>query len=125
MAYALKYFSRCGEDLWDCIVEACQKVSNVVYPILLYWPHCRRQGSINTRINILYFLDTLCESSLLAKAQAVTAGSEGNPDCSYYVDYVSRDLATIVEAVVPEGRQGLPNLMSTRQVRSVDISFTI
>ncbi|KAJ3491452.1 hypothetical protein NLI96_g716 [Meripilus lineatus] len=98
VAYALKYFSRCGEDLWDCIVEACQK------------------GSINTRINILYFLDTLCESSLLAKAQAVTAGSEGNPDCSYYVDYVSRDLATIVEAVVPEGRQGLPNLMSTRQI---------
>lgn len=26
------------------------------------------QGSINHRINILYFLDSLCETSLLAKA---------------------------------------------------------
>lgn len=26
VGYALKYFSRCGEDLWDCIVEECQKV---------------------------------------------------------------------------------------------------
>ena len=27
VGYALKYFPRCGEDLWDCIVEECQKVS--------------------------------------------------------------------------------------------------
>jgi hypothetical protein len=26
VGYALKYFSRCGEDIWDCIVEECQKV---------------------------------------------------------------------------------------------------
>lgn len=27
VGYALKYFARCGEDLWDCIVEECQKAS--------------------------------------------------------------------------------------------------
>jgi hypothetical protein len=26
VGYALKYFSRCGEDLWECIIEECQKV---------------------------------------------------------------------------------------------------
>ncbi|KAG7097664.1 hypothetical protein E1B28_004992 [Marasmius oreades] len=33
-----------------------------------------------------------------------------------YVDYVSRDLPKIVENVVPPGREGLPNLVSTRQI---------
>jgi len=32
------------------------------------------------------------------------------------VDYVSRDLRQIVECVVPVGRQGLPNLTSTKQI---------
>ncbi|KAK7691384.1 hypothetical protein QCA50_004783 [Cerrena zonata] len=97
VGYALKYFSSCGEDLWDCIIEECQK------------------GSINNRINILYFLDSLCESSLLAKARPHSS-KEKHPNSSYYVDYVSRDLTKIVEYVVPQGRQGLPNLMSTRQI---------
>lgn len=26
VGYALKYFAKCGEDLWDCIVEESQKV---------------------------------------------------------------------------------------------------
>jgi len=91
VTYALKYFSRCGEDLWDCLVEECQK------------------GSINTRINILYLLDSLCETSLLSKANAHTPGS-------LYVDFVARDLAKIVEYVVPDGREGLPNLMSAVQI---------
>jgi len=30
VGYALKYFSRCGEDLWECIVEECHKVSVAV-----------------------------------------------------------------------------------------------
>jgi len=34
-----------------------------------------------------------------------------------YVDYVARDLGRIVEYVVPTGREGLPNLTSTKQVR--------
>lgn len=43
--------------------------------------------------------------------------TENAPNSNFYVDYVTRDLSTIVENVVPEGRQGLPNLMSTKQAR--------
>lgn len=78
------------------------------------------QGSINNRINILYFLDSLCEASLLVKSQFGPIRQDGQPSTvapSMYVDYVARDVGTIVESVVPEGRQGLPNLMSTKQVR--------
>ncbi|KAF8589510.1 hypothetical protein K439DRAFT_1383407 [Ramaria rubella] len=89
VTFALKYFSRCGEDLWDCIVEECQK------------------GSTNTRINILYLLDSLCETSLASRSS-----SSGG---TFYVDYVTKDLAKIVELVVPDGRAGLLNLMSTTQ----------
>ncbi|OBZ74069.1 CTD kinase subunit gamma [Grifola frondosa] len=98
VGYALKYFSGCGEDLWDCIVEECQK------------------GSINNRINIFYLLDSLCEASLLAKSHTGSVGHDTSQNSSFYVDYASRDLAKIVDYVVPEGRQGLPNLMSTKQI---------
>ncbi|KAI0060581.1 hypothetical protein BV25DRAFT_1827763 [Artomyces pyxidatus] len=97
VGYSLKFYAQCGEDLWDCIVEECQK------------------GSVNNRINILYFIDSLCEASLLAKSHpAALKGVSANS--SFYVDYVSRDLGTIVESVVPEGRQGRPNVMSAKQV---------
>lgn len=77
-----------------------------------------RQGTINNRINILYFLDSLCEASLLAKSHpdATEILRSGPGTTSFYVDYVARDLGKIVELVVPEGRQGLPNLLSTTQV---------
>lgn len=76
-----------------------------------------QKGSINNRINILYFLDSLCESSLLAKS-LVSSSSRHHPNGSpsYYVSFVSRDLAKVVGYVVPEGRAGLPNLMSTKQM---------
>lgn len=67
------------------------------------------QGTINTRINILYLLDSLCEASLLSKATSSSTSG-------FYVDFVTRDLATIVDYVVPEGREGLINLMSAVQV---------
>ncbi|KAH9836478.1 CTD kinase subunit gamma CTK3-domain-containing protein [Rhodofomes roseus] len=99
VGYALKFYASCGEDLWDCVVEECQK------------------GSINNRINILYLLDSLCETSLLAKSHPGSVSHDPNQQhSSYYVDYVARDLGKIVEYVVPEGRQGLPNLMSTKQI---------
>ncbi|KAI0090559.1 CTD kinase subunit gamma CTK3-domain-containing protein [Irpex rosettiformis] len=99
VGYALKYYSQCGEDLWDCVVEESQK------------------GSINNRMNILHMLDSLCEASLLAKSQPAFAKAEGlTATPSLYVDYVSRDLGKIVEAVVPVGREGLPNLMNTKQI---------
>ena len=75
------------------------------------------QGSINNRINILYFLDSLCEASLLAKSHPAVAAQSGAAGGSLYVDYVTRDLGKIVDYVVPEGRAGLPNMMSTKQVR--------
>ena len=80
------------------------------------------KGSINNRINILYFLDSLCESSVLAKnsIHPHQLGSGSAP--SYYVEYVSRDLRKAVGHVVPEGRTGLPNLLSTRQVRKVTVA---
>jgi len=34
-----------------------------------------------------------------------------------YLFFISRDLKKIVDLIVPEGRQGLPNLSSTKQVR--------
>ncbi|KAH0588363.1 CTD kinase subunit gamma [Termitomyces sp. J132] len=94
VGFAVKYFSGCGEDLWDCIVEECQK------------------GSVNSRINILYFLDSLCEACLLVKSHAKGQDRDSN----LYVNFVTRDLGKIVENVVPKGRQGLPNLVSTRQI---------
>ena len=79
---------------------------------------CVCQGTINNRINILYFLDSLCEASLLAKSHPDAAEilRSGPGTTSFYVDYVARDLGKIIELVVPEGRQGLPNLLSTTQV---------
>ncbi|KAJ7645540.1 CTD kinase subunit gamma CTK3-domain-containing protein [Mycena polygramma] len=96
VGFAVKYFPPCGEDLWDCIVEECQK------------------GSINSRINILYFLDSLCETCLLVKSHSSSIGSD--PKNKQYVDFVNRDIGKIVECVVPPGREGLPNLTSTKQI---------
>jgi len=93
VGYALKYFSRCREDC------GC-------------WP----EGSIDSRVNILYFLDSLCETCLLAKSHPNSLGVEGGTNGSFYVDFVARDLRMIIECVVPEGRQGLPNLTSTKQI---------
>ncbi|KAI6041848.1 CTD kinase subunit gamma CTK3-domain-containing protein [Pisolithus marmoratus] len=88
---------KCRQDLWECVMEECQK------------------SSINHRSNILYFLDSLSETSLLAKAHQQPPPVESSSN-AFYVDYVVRDLAQIVECVVPVGRQGLPNLASTKQI---------
>ncbi|CDO72681.1 hypothetical protein BN946_scf184985.g101 [Trametes cinnabarina] len=93
VGFAMKFGPSCGEDLWDCILEECQK------------------GSLNSRINLLYLLDSLCEACLLSKPPPGSSQT-----ISPYVDYVTRDLRKIVDSVVPEGRQGLPNLMSTKQI---------
>jgi CTD kinase subunit gamma len=64
---------------------------------------------MNTRINIFYFLDSLCETSLSSRPLASSGGN-------FYVDYVTRDLKKVVDLVVPDGRAGLLNLLSTTQV---------
>lgn len=212
--FAIKYGARCGEDLWDCMIEECEKVSTIApssdggqrsresgwasspgegtddpvcsfrrainalrwlsrearttcmpwsacrLPIIAslalwerrrtqtdelvsstgppslpsshlrpyalvqagagvyVWPHLpyicadyqlwvgSLQGTLNVRINVLFLLDSLCETSLYV----------GLPDAPY-VDYVTRDLARIVELVVPETREGVLNLLSAKQVR--------
>jgi len=107
--YALKNFQKCGDDLWECIEEECQK------------------GTLNTRINILYMLDSLCESSLVAygalqSQSQLHAASSGMTDDMrvqkepFYIEYVRKDLPKLVDLVVPEGREGLANLMSTTQI---------
>ncbi|KAH9856836.1 CTD kinase subunit gamma CTK3-domain-containing protein [Lenzites betulinus] len=95
VGYAVKYFPSCGEDLWDCMLEECQK------------------GSLNNRMNILHLLDSLCEASLVTKPPP---GASHSSSSSSYTTYVSRDLQKILDGVVPDGRQGLPNLMSTKQI---------
>ncbi|THU96741.1 hypothetical protein K435DRAFT_858212 [Dendrothele bispora CBS 962.96] len=97
VSFAVKFFPPCGEDIWDCIVEECQK------------------GTINSRINILYFLDSLCETCLLVKSRSSSMGNSEAAN-SLYVDYVARDLGKIIEYVVPSGREGLPNLTSAKQM---------
>ncbi|KAJ3724141.1 CTD kinase subunit gamma CTK3-domain-containing protein [Lentinula guzmanii] len=98
VSYAVKFFPPCGEDLWDCIVEETQK------------------GSINSRINILYFLDSLCETCLLVKTHANAIGNTQKASSNMYVDLVARDLGKIVGNVVPPGVEGSPNLVSTKQI---------
>jgi len=109
VGYALKYFRKCGDDLWECIEEECQK------------------GTLNTRINILYMLDSLCESSLVAygglqsHSQAHVSTSEIVESMEvqkepFYIKFVRKDLLKLVDMVVPEGREGLANLMSTTQI---------
>jgi hypothetical protein len=70
------------------------------------------QVNINQRMNIFYFLDSLCD-----------ACQAENPQQRSYVDYVSRDLEKVVAFVVPEGRAGLPNLTSVRGVRPLCPTF--
>ncbi|KAF8911684.1 CTD kinase subunit gamma CTK3-domain-containing protein [Gymnopilus junonius] len=98
VTFAIKYFPPCGEDIWDCIVEETQK------------------GSVNSRINILYFLDSLCEACLKVKSQSKSERSRVANANGLYVQFISRDLNRIVGWIVPEGRQGLPNVSSTKQI---------
>ncbi|KDR69879.1 hypothetical protein GALMADRAFT_76955 [Galerina marginata CBS 339.88] len=98
VSFAVKHFPPCGEDIWDCIIEETQK------------------GSINSRINILYFLDTLCETCLMVKSNSKSERSRAANANGLYVQFVARDLTRIIESIVPEGKQGLPNLVSTKQI---------
>ncbi|PPR05453.1 hypothetical protein CVT24_008222, partial [Panaeolus cyanescens] len=100
VAFAIKYYGPCGDDLWDCIIEAAEK------------------GSINSRMNLLHFLDSLCETSLIMKLHAEQLGKAGESEKTngLYVFNLSRDLNRIVDYIVPEGKEGLPNLVSTKQI---------
>ncbi|WVQ77882.1 hypothetical protein IAR50_007587 [Cryptococcus sp. DSM 104548] len=86
-AFAIKYGSRCGEDLWECIVEQIGK------------------GTLNTRINIFYFLDSLLEESLAL-----------GPSETPYQELVTKNLQLLIDKVVPDTTSGILNLKSTKQI---------
>ncbi|KAK9474969.1 CTD kinase subunit gamma CTK3-domain-containing protein [Dipodascopsis tothii] len=73
-----------SEDLFSCIIEELDKTT------------------LNARINILYFLETLCESSRRV----------GNKD---YVDMVRRDLCTVMDKVVPTMKGAMANVALARK----------
>ncbi|KAK9454712.1 CTD kinase subunit gamma CTK3-domain-containing protein [Dipodascopsis uninucleata] len=81
--FALKYQDMC-EDLYSCIIEELEKTS------------------LNARINILFFLETLCDNCMRA----------GFTD---YVDMVNRDLWEILDKVVPPAQGALANVALARQ----------
>ena len=120
VGFAAKHFPSCGEDIWDCIVEHMENVRSHISlccGCLIYFFLLFVKGSINSRINVLYFLDSLCETSLMVKAQSKSVKSQEINANGLYLFFISRDLQKIIDLIVPEGRQGLPNLISTKQVR--------
>lgn len=87
VAFAVKYGARCAEDLWECVVDEVGKVSP------------------NARINILYFLDSLAETSLTL----------GPPDAPY-IPLIETSLLSILSNVVPPSREGILNARSARLI---------
>jgi CTD kinase subunit gamma len=53
----------------------------------------------------------------MVKAQSKSVKSREINANGLYLFFISRDLKKIIDLIVPEGRQGLPNLISTKQVR--------
>ena len=90
--FALKNATKCGEDLWEVVLEESLK------------------GTLNTRINILYFLDGLIES-------------EHSIHHSFYSGLLDRDLELVVGRVVPDTREGVLNLRSAKQVSLFHLTF--
>lgn len=41
--FAIKYGARCGEDLWDCMIEECEKVSAQI-PVRAHLGQVTEQG---------------------------------------------------------------------------------
>ena len=58
----------------------------------------------------------------MVKAQSKSGKSREINANGLYLFFISRDLKKIIDLIVPEGRQGLPNLISTKQVRFMDIA---
>ena len=53
----------------------------------------------------------------MVKAQSKSDKSREINANGLYLFFISRDLKKVIDLIVPEGRQGLPNLISTKQVR--------
>ncbi|EEB06110.1 domain kinase I gamma subunit [Schizosaccharomyces japonicus yFS275] len=74
------------EDLYSCIREAMES------------------GTFNMRVNIMYFLETLCDMC-----------RQNNIEGSY-VEMIGRDIAKLVGSVVPPGQVGAANAPEVRKV---------
>lgn len=37
-SFAINYGSRCGEDLWECVIEQCNKVSSIMSMVSIMIP---------------------------------------------------------------------------------------
>lgn len=59
---------------------------------------------MNTRINILYFIESLCDQSLAASYTS-------------YIKMIQRDLSLIIDAVAPDDQVGAANAETARKVR--------
>ena len=70
--------------------------------------------SLNQRINLLYFLDSLLDDKLQQSGYTGTANDSSTQ--LPYNNLIKRDLPKIVEMVVPDTREGVLNLMSAQQV---------
>ncbi|CCG81366.1 Putative uncharacterized protein [Taphrina deformans PYCC 5710] len=80
--FAIRYRDL-DEDLFSCILEELSTTS------------------FNAKVNILYFLETLCDTARRSK-------------CTTYVTMVQRDLREIIDHVAPPGVQGTANVAQTR-----------
>lgn len=96
VSHAVKYGRKCGPDLWDCVLEECGK------------------GNLNSRINILYFCDSLCDpkTAIGAAPSVGTSAAARLP----YNDLLNRDLIKLIDLVVPQGKAGILNVLSAKQV---------
>ncbi|PPQ87513.1 hypothetical protein CVT25_008010, partial [Psilocybe cyanescens] len=75
-----------------------------------------KNGSIYSRINILYFLDSLCGTCPKVMSHSKSESSRATNANGLYVELMTCDLNRIIDSIVPEGRQWLPNLVSAKQI---------
>ena len=102
VAFALRHATRSADDIWDCIMTECARVSaNAV------WAWLTRQAPSNTRINILFLLDAFLADDFQTNAVAV----------AIYRTIAAQHLATIVDMIVPpDNWDAVLNANSTRQI---------
>ncbi|KAG5439905.1 hypothetical protein PCANB_000187 [Pneumocystis canis] len=73
------------EDLYNCVLEELEL------------------SSLNSKVNIIYFLETLCDYSY-------------RNGCNSYISMIRKDIVKIVKAVAPPGPQGAANISAVRKV---------
>ncbi|KAK4057572.1 hypothetical protein OIO90_001217 [Microbotryomycetes sp. JL221] len=89
-SFAILHSQRCHEDIWDCLVEET------------------RHANLNHSINLLFLVDHLLDMQSNTHNTTIT----NEP----YTRLANRDIAMLVDLVVPDTPQGSLNLMSATQV---------